>query len=133
MKDERNLQPWQWPEERWRSIVGRARGGGRGPRPAWASALLMSSRVVASFTNRMRPAQCGHTVTSTANTRASSHAHGFRDARSLVDPGSLAADGSLALAASKPSPSCTDSLAALAARPGTTSARAFACAASTPW
>lgn len=108
----------------WPSFIGRGRGGGRGPRPAWACALLMSSRVVASFNRRKRPPQSGHTVTSTANTRASSHAHGCRDGRSLVDAGSLAADGSLALAASKPSPSCTGSLAALVARPGTTSARA---------
>ncbi len=31
--------------------------------PNRASALLMSSRVVASFNRRMRPPQCGHTVT----------------------------------------------------------------------
>jgi hypothetical protein len=50
--------------------------------------LLISSRVVASVTRRIRPAQCGHTVTSTANTRANSHAHGCRDGRSLVDDAS---------------------------------------------
>src|SRR3954469_7309568 len=27
MKDERNLQPWQYPEERWRKIVNRVRAG----------------------------------------------------------------------------------------------------------
>ncbi len=27
MKDERNLQPWQYPEERWRQIVNRVRAG----------------------------------------------------------------------------------------------------------
>ena len=27
MKDERDLQPWQWPEEQWRAIVGRVRAG----------------------------------------------------------------------------------------------------------
>src|SRR4026208_2275197 len=27
MKDERDLQPWQWPEEQWRAIVGPGRGG----------------------------------------------------------------------------------------------------------
>ena len=27
MKDERNLQPWQYPEERWRGIVNRVRAG----------------------------------------------------------------------------------------------------------
>jgi hypothetical protein len=60
----------------WPSIAGRGRGGGRGPSPAWASARAISSRVVAIFTRRMGPVQCGHTITSTANTRAKSHAHG---------------------------------------------------------
>src|SRR6476620_8272459 len=27
MKDDRNLQPWQWPEEQWRAIVGHVRAG----------------------------------------------------------------------------------------------------------
>jgi len=27
MKDERDLQPWQWPEEQWRAIVGHVRAG----------------------------------------------------------------------------------------------------------
>src|SRR5919205_3334625 len=27
MKEERNLQPWQYPEERWRQIVNRVRAG----------------------------------------------------------------------------------------------------------
>src|SRR5947208_13062198 len=27
MKEERNLQPWQYPEERWRAIVNRVRAG----------------------------------------------------------------------------------------------------------
>jgi peptidoglycan/xylan/chitin deacetylase (PgdA/CDA1 family) len=27
MKEERNLQPWQWPEAKWREIVGRVRAG----------------------------------------------------------------------------------------------------------
>jgi hypothetical protein len=42
-------------------------------------------------------------VTSTANTRANSHAHGCRDPRSLVDEDSPV--GALAFAASKPRPS----------------------------
>lgn len=86
----------------WPSIVGRGRGGGRGPRPAWASTLAISSRVVI-FTKRMGPAQREQTVTSTAKTRAKSHAHGWWDTHSGVGKGSLV--GSLAVAASKANPS----------------------------
>ena len=108
---------WSWPGK-----GGRGRGGGRGPSPALARARAIASRSLAISTSFIAPRQRGQVITSTANTRWSSHAHGCRF-EGFVLPGE-AQPGSSSVASPTNNLNCVGA-AGSGTRPGTTSLRAL--------
>jgi hypothetical protein len=105
----------------WPGKGGLGRGGGLGPSPAEARARAIASRSLASSTSFIAPRQRGQVITSTANTRWSSHAQGCRF-EGFVLPGE-AQPASSSVASPTNNLNCVGA-AGGGTRPGTTSLRA---------